>query len=61
MKVSVEVHTILVKTKVMQQIGVNKCNLLEADGFKYTDACIGYFTMSKQMYEIQINDEDKGL
>ena len=47
MKVSVEVHTILVKAKVMQQIGVNKCNLLEADGFKYTDACIGYFTMSK--------------
>ena len=40
MKVSAEFHSILVKTKVMRQIGVNKSNLLEIDEFKYIDACV---------------------
>ena len=40
MKVSAEFHSILVKTKVMRQIGVNKSNLLEVDEFKYIDASV---------------------
>ena len=43
-KVSAELHSIPVKNEVMQQVGVDVCNLPEVDGFKHLVVCIDYFT-----------------
>ena len=43
-KVSTELQSIPIKTEVMQQVGINICNLLEVDGFKHLIVCIDYFT-----------------
>ena len=42
-KVSTELHSIPVKNEVMQQVGVNVCNLPEVDEFKHLIVCIYYF------------------
>ena len=43
-KVSTKLHSIPVINDVMQQIGVDVCNLPEVDGFKHLIVCIDYFT-----------------
>ena len=39
-----ELHSIIIKTKVMQQIGINICNLPEVDSFKHLVICMDYFS-----------------
>ena len=43
-KISSELHSILIKTEVMQQIGIDICSLPEVDGFKHLVVCIDYFS-----------------
>ena len=43
-KVSSELHSIPIKTEVMQQIGIDICSLPEVDGFKHLIVCIDYFS-----------------
>ena len=43
-KVSTELQSIPVKNEVIQQIGVDVCNLPEVDGFNHLVVCIDYFT-----------------
>ena len=42
-KVSSELHSIPIKTEVLQQTGIDKCSLPEVDGFKHLVICIHYF------------------
>ena len=41
---SSELHSFSIKTEIMQQIGINICNLPEADGLKHLVVCINYFS-----------------
>ena len=43
-KVSSELHSIPIKTEVMQQIGIDICSLPEVDGFKHLVVYIDYFS-----------------
>ena len=43
-KVSSELHNIVIKIEVMQQIGIDICSLPEVDGFKHLLVCIDYFS-----------------
>ena len=43
-KVSSGLHSIPIKTEVMQQIGIDICSLPEDDGFKHLIICIDYFS-----------------
>ena len=43
-KVSSELHSIHIKTEVMQQIGIDICSLPEVDGFKHLVVYIDYFS-----------------
>ena len=43
-KISAELQSIPVKNEVMQQIGVDLCDLPEVDGFKHLIVCIDYFS-----------------
>ena len=43
-KVSSELHSIPLKTEVMQQIGIDICSVPEVDGFKHLVVCVDYFS-----------------
>ena len=43
-----EPHSIPIKTQVMQQIGIDICNLPEVDGFKHLVVCIEYFSNGRR-------------
>ena len=43
-KVSSELHSIHIKTEVIQQIGIDICSVPEVDGFKHLVVCIDYFS-----------------
>ena len=43
-KVKSELHSIPIKTEVMQQIGIDKCSLPEVDDLKHLVLCIDYFS-----------------
>ena len=47
-KVWSEPHSIPIKTQVMQQIGIDICNLPEVDSFKHLVVCIEYFSNGRR-------------
>ena len=54
-KIPSELHSILIKTEVMQQIVINICSFPEFDGFKHLVACIDYFNKWSQAKPIKDN------
>ena len=38
-KASIKLHSISIKTEIMQQFGIDMCSLLEADGLKHLMIC----------------------
>ena len=52
-KVSSKLHSITIKTEVMQQIGIDIRDLPEVDSFKHLVVCIDYFSKCSEVKPIE--------